>query len=97
MPYRDDASNGSVKYRRNYMRHRVVPALAELNPNLMGTFQDTHLRLEGGQQLMEFFSQQWLQEHGYFEGEHTFLLKEALLALPAPLVKFICEAIGQPY
>ncbi|QQL49094.1 tRNA lysidine(34) synthetase TilS [Mucilaginibacter ginkgonis] len=35
--YREDSSNASDKYARNKIRHQVVPALKELNPNLEQT------------------------------------------------------------
>jgi len=40
--WREDQSNKSTKYFRNKIRHRVVPILEELNPNLLDTF-NTHL------------------------------------------------------
>lgn len=40
--WREDESNKSAKYFRNKIRHRVVPVLEELNPNLLETF-NTHL------------------------------------------------------
>jgi len=35
----EDSSNISVKYARNKIRHKVVPLLKELNPNLEATFE----------------------------------------------------------
>lgn len=39
--YREDASNASVKYARNKIRHEVIPKLKELNPNLEQTFESS--------------------------------------------------------
>ncbi|GGH17091.1 tRNA lysidine(34) synthetase TilS [Mucilaginibacter phyllosphaerae] len=38
--YAEDASNASVKYARNKIRHQVIPLLKELNPNLESTFEN---------------------------------------------------------
>lgn len=32
--FREDSSNASVKYKRNFIRHRVLPLLRELNPSV---------------------------------------------------------------
>ena len=37
VPYRDDASNESLKYKRNYIRHKVIPELKEINSSLVQT------------------------------------------------------------
>ncbi|MBB5396315.1 tRNA lysidine(34) synthetase TilS [Mucilaginibacter sp. AK015] len=39
LTYTEDASNASVKYARNKLRHQVIPILKELNPNLEATFE----------------------------------------------------------
>lgn len=39
--WREDSSNESTKYRRNFIRHKVIPLLKELNPNLEETFEDS--------------------------------------------------------
>jgi len=39
--WREDKSNASVKYIRNKVRHKVLPILKEINPNLMSSFKNT--------------------------------------------------------
>jgi tRNA(Ile)-lysidine synthase len=41
LKYVEDASNNSVKYARNKIRHQVIPFLKELNPNLEATFENS--------------------------------------------------------
>lgn len=38
LPYRNDSSNEQLKYKRNKIRHKVVPVLEELNEGLYQTF-----------------------------------------------------------
>ena len=39
--WREDRSNASIKYVRNKVRHKVIPILKELNPNVLESFQNT--------------------------------------------------------
>lgn len=38
VPFREDSSNATTDYSRNLLRHKVLPILAELNPNLESAF-----------------------------------------------------------
>ncbi|MCY3977781.1 MAG: tRNA lysidine(34) synthetase TilS [Chloroflexi bacterium] len=38
LPYRDDASNDDIGYRRNFVRHEVISRLQSLNPNFLDAF-----------------------------------------------------------
>jgi tRNA(Ile)-lysidine synthase len=51
--WRDDSSNASEDYQRNFLRHQIIPRLKELNPNLENTFQDTLDRLTGASELVK--------------------------------------------
>jgi tRNA(Ile)-lysidine synthase len=51
LEWREDASNVTDDYQRNFLRHQVVPLLKELNPNLEDTFQDSVERISGTQLL----------------------------------------------
>lgn len=37
--FREDSSNKSLKYKRNSLRHKVIPELKKLNPSLVETFR----------------------------------------------------------
>jgi tRNA(Ile)-lysidine synthase len=50
--WREDASNASVKYIRNKIRHQVVPALKEINPGLLETFSKTLENLNESSQII---------------------------------------------
>ncbi len=51
--WREDKSNASTKYIRNKIRHQVVPALKEINPNLLETFAKTSQHLQESKQIIE--------------------------------------------
>jgi tRNA(Ile)-lysidine synthase len=59
--WREDASNAEDKYQRNFIRHKIIPLLEEINPNLEKTFQNSVERLSGaiemaGKYLADFKS-----------------------------------------
>ncbi len=51
--WREDASNATTKYIRNKIRHKVLPVLKEINPNLLETFAKTLENLQEGKQIIE--------------------------------------------
>lgn len=48
----EDSSNASVKYARNKIRHQVIPALKQLNPNLEQTFERNIQRFRELEELL---------------------------------------------
>ena len=38
--FRNDSSNDEVKYKRNFLRHEIIPGLKKLNPSLESTFEN---------------------------------------------------------
>jgi tRNA(Ile)-lysidine synthase len=72
LTWREDASNASDDYQRNFLRHQVIPQLRQINPNLEETFTDTMQRLKGMREVMinaidrlktEIFSEQFGDIH----------------------------------
>ena len=43
LKWREDSSNASDKYKRNFIRHQVIPQLLAINPNLEETIQSHQL------------------------------------------------------
>ena len=50
--YREDSSNSSTKYARNFIRHCILPECAKLNPSFLHTMQRNMARLRGARQAM---------------------------------------------
>lgn len=48
----EDSSNASDKYLRNKIRHHIVPALKEINPNFLDSFQKTQNYLIQAQSIV---------------------------------------------
>ncbi|MDP5105290.1 MAG: tRNA lysidine(34) synthetase TilS [Polaribacter sp.] len=51
--WREDASNATTKYIRNKIRHKILPVLKEINPNLLVTFAKTVENLQESKQIIE--------------------------------------------
>lgn len=56
--FREDSSNNSDKYMRNYIRHQVVPALESINPNFVETATENLLRFTDAYNLLRHFINQ---------------------------------------
>lgn len=51
--YRDDSSNATTKYKRNFIRHKIMPLLRELNPSVDISIYQTAHHLTEAQLLVE--------------------------------------------
>ena len=59
VPYRTDSTNASVEYRRNRIRHEVFPALKQLNPSFISTFNREMVYFTDAQEIVS----QWCRKH----------------------------------
>ncbi|WP_299335463.1 tRNA lysidine(34) synthetase TilS [uncultured Psychroserpens sp.] len=53
LSWREDSSNTSDKYLRNALRHRVIPALKEINPEVIQGFKQTLSHLNDSADIVE--------------------------------------------
>ena len=53
LSWREDSSNESNDYQRNFVRHHLVPLMAEMNPNLDANFLKTLKRFKASQALVQ--------------------------------------------
>lgn len=51
--YRLDRTNEDIKYKRNRIRHRIVPEMTELNPSFLKTMEKNIENLKAAQALIE--------------------------------------------
>ncbi|MCF0060665.1 tRNA lysidine(34) synthetase TilS [Dyadobacter chenwenxiniae] len=57
--WREDQSNDSDDYKRNLIRHKVVPVLQQLNPSLEATFIHSADKLQSADQLLRELLDEW--------------------------------------
>jgi tRNA(Ile)-lysidine synthase len=81
--WREDSSNASDDYARNFLRHRVLPLLEELNPSFLQTAARNLLRLRETSENLDFLLQNFLGEKTASDSSF-FIEKQKLAQLPAP-------------
>jgi tRNA(Ile)-lysidine synthase len=74
--WREDKSNATDDYARNFIRHRVYPQLIELNPSLERTFRGNIDRIGGATELMLAGIEKWKTEFQTQKGNHIHLNKK---------------------
>lgn len=53
IPYNEDSSNASLLYRRNFIRHQIIPSIIQLNPFFIEEMQGFAERMNEINQLIE--------------------------------------------
>lgn len=66
--WREDSSNSELKYKRNFLRHEVVPKLKELNLSLLNTFDET--------------AQKIAMDHDFIQNKYESFRKKVLIKEP---------------
>lgn len=85
--WREDSSNASDDYTRNFLRHQIVPKMQEINPNLLRTAERNLERLRETKDNLDFLTRQFLGlEQGVFDGSTgTYSIdKQKLAQIPSP-------------
>lgn len=82
--WRDDGSNLSDDYKRNFVRHRIIPLLKELNPSLESTFQRGQRKILGEISFYEHYMAEWRLKNVQQIGNSLTISKKALASWPYP-------------
>ncbi|MES2763455.1 MAG: tRNA lysidine(34) synthetase TilS [Bacteroidota bacterium] len=56
LKYREDSSNVEIKYKRNFIRHQIIPELKKLNPALEETFATSIQFFKQSAEIVSMFS-----------------------------------------
>jgi len=89
-PWREDSSNRDLRYRRNRIRHRLLPLLAQqFNPNIIDTLARTAAHFADLDEYLDHLVVS-LQENVVAEknGTTTVLAKRALSSVDRPIFRF---------
>ncbi|GAA5029332.1 tRNA(Ile)-lysidine synthase [Marivirga lumbricoides] len=78
LTWREDVSNQSDNYRRNEIRHHVVPRLLDQNPNLFSVFGDTSLKLRAAEDAFEDKVNHLKSQYVQVQNEQVFIEKRLL-------------------
>ncbi len=82
LKFREDSSNQEVKYKRNFIRHQIIPELKKLNPALEETLKTSiHYFKQSAQIVTQFceikFNEMCKEENNLLKINISLLLKEA--------------------
>ncbi len=92
IPWREDATNLSIAYRRNYIRWEIMPRLAQLNPGVLSRIMHTASTLREDWQLLESLAQEQYQR-ALVEStpQRVSLCLSRLVGLPVALRKRVVD------
>jgi tRNA(Ile)-lysidine synthase len=86
--FRTDSSNKSVKYRRNFIRQKILPEFEKINPGFFDTIRNTIARLEGARSFLDA----WLENNriSFMEtrGKDIYLEKDFFIKNKEPVVLY---------
>ena len=86
-PFVPDSTNADTHFRRNKLRHEVLPLLAEMNPNVVRTLNDMGERLRGVERIYRYGVNCLLKQLTVSPDNHADVLRLKLPELkqtPAP-------------
>jgi tRNA(Ile)-lysidine synthase len=75
--WREDVSNATTDYERNFIRHRVLPLLKEINPSLEQTILRGWIKHAGQKELAEENFNRWKNEFITHRGHNLVIPKRA--------------------
>ena len=96
--WREDSSNQNSKYKRNYIRHHILPAFAKINPSYRDAFAKLEQHASWAEKAMEekrfFFQKKCLTTSG--EKTLIYLMKWHLLSESEFFMKLLLADYGFP-
>lgn len=95
LKWREDSSNESLKYKRNMIRHKIIPVLREINPGLLDTLDLTLLRLIETESVLNENLVTFLDEEVVRKGEDIYIQKKSLESSTFPALAM--HAIASPF
>ncbi|MDR0324533.1 MAG: tRNA lysidine(34) synthetase TilS [Oscillospiraceae bacterium] len=89
--WREDESNADTVYRRNYIRHTVVPALKGVNPSLTDAVARLTASLTEDEEYLQSMA---LEEVRQVDGGFP---AKRLVSLPKPIASRVCRLLVAPF
>lgn len=81
LSWRDDSSNASDDYQRNFIRHQIIPRLKEINPSLEATFLHGKIKIESELAFLHGQYAKWKSDHVQRIGSQLQIAKEAFASV----------------
>lgn len=96
MVWREDLSNLTDDYQRNFIRHQILPRLKELNPSLELTWQNGIEKIQGDLAMLHIAMEDWRKKFVTESSAKTYIDKGAFTEMPqgASLLWRYCRNFG---
>lgn len=94
LKFRTDKSNTSLVYKRNFIRHKIIPLLKEINPSISDTLSKNTENLREINEFLKSSAQEWLKKNILDTNLKKFNAKNFRI-LPHPLQKTILLQLHQ--
>lgn len=85
LSWREDSSNRSIDYKRNKVRHLVIPVLKELNPALEHSFLQSAEQIRAAANLLDSFLSVWEKQAVVEIKGQVFIDIAQVLKMPEPV------------
>jgi tRNA(Ile)-lysidine synthase len=82
----EDSSNEKEAYKRNLLRHKVIPVLRQINPSLEETFRSTLERIEGARQMSREYIAGFRLNSCRVVEDRLYINRDALSKTVSPVV-----------
>lgn len=76
--WREDSSNATDDYQRNFIRHHIVPAFKKLNPSFEETFKETLSKIQSEFNVLKSDLEVWKKDNLVTENHRTKIKKRGL-------------------
>ncbi|WP_338791943.1 tRNA lysidine(34) synthetase TilS [Bernardetia sp. MNP-M8] len=86
LKWREDASNQTEKYKRNFIRHQIIPRLTEINSDIEKTFLNTSERLRSMENLLQFHVKEFEKTISIDKDKSSLIYVSELKKLIEPLL-----------
>lgn len=99
LTWREDSSNQSNHYKRNLIRHEVIPVFKKMNPSLEATFKTTSRRIASAENLLNDFLNEWKEKSARWDREGYYISIAALRPVSEPVYRlwFVLQDFGFSY
>lgn len=88
IPYRTDKSNNETIYKRNFIRHKIIPAFKKINPNISETVAKNSRHFRDISTLLETQATNWISKN-QIDKSSSKINAKTLRQQPKPLQKEI--------
>ncbi len=80
--WREDSSNQTDNYQRNFIRHNIIPRLQELNPSLESTWRTGLMKVQSELAIVQQVYEEWKQKFVIADNDRITIDKHAFELYP---------------